>query len=175
MADGFGFDEFATTYPAPSMNAYAEGPQNFQPLPPNHQSPIYANHVSAPAGHFPPGASSAGVDHGKAESLDSPSHSGNFEDASRHAADEDKRRRNTAASARFRIKKKQREQAMEKSAKEMSDKMSSLENKNAQLETENKWLKNLLVDKNGGDRSVLSFMEEFKTKQGKSEKTKADR
>lgn len=64
------------------------------------------------------------------------------------AAEEDKRRRNTAASARFRIKKKQREQALEKSAKEMSDKMSALENRINQLETENKWLKNLIMEKN---------------------------
>ncbi|KAF2759444.1 hypothetical protein EJ05DRAFT_498658 [Pseudovirgaria hyperparasitica] len=71
------------------------------------------------------------------------------EDASRHAAEEDKRRRNTAASARFRVKKKQREQALEKSAKEMSDKVGALESKITKLETENRWLKELLTEKNG--------------------------
>lgn len=68
-------------------------------------------------------------------------------EASQLAAEEDKRRRNTAASARFRVKKKQREQALEKSAKEMQDKMLALENKINQLETENKWLKSLVVEK----------------------------
>lgn len=71
-----------------------------------------------------------------------------FEEASRLAAEEDKRRRNTAASARFRVKKKQREQALERTAKEMTDKCASLEQRISQLEMENKWLKNLIVEKN---------------------------
>jgi len=76
---------------------------------------------------------------------------GNFEDASRHAAEEDKRRRNTAASARFRVKKKQREQALEKTAKEMSDKASALEARIGQLQMENRWLRNLVTEKTGKD------------------------
>ena len=68
----------------------------------------------------------------------------------RFAAEEDKRRRNTAASARFRVKKKQREQALEKQTKEMSDKLAQLEGKVQQLEMENKWLKGLITDKNDG-------------------------
>ncbi|KAF1347813.1 hypothetical protein BDV97DRAFT_400020 [Delphinella strobiligena] len=71
-----------------------------------------------------------------------------YEDQSRFAAEEDKRRRNTAASARFRVKKKQREQALEKSAKEMSDKVQFLEARVGQLEMENKWLKGLITEKN---------------------------
>ena len=39
-----------------------------------------------------------------------------LEEQSRSMAEDDKRRRNTAASARFRVKKKQREQALEKRA-----------------------------------------------------------
>jgi Basic region leucine zipper len=68
---------------------------------------------------------------------------------SRLAAEEDKRRRNTAASARFRVKKKQREQALERTVKEVTDKNTSLEAKINQLELENKWLKNLITEKNG--------------------------
>lgn len=68
---------------------------------------------------------------------------------SRLAAEEDKRRRNTAASARFRVKKKQREQALERTVKEVSDKNTALEAKVNQLEMENKWLKNLITEKNG--------------------------
>lgn len=71
-----------------------------------------------------------------------------IQEAARLAAEEDKRRRNTAASARFRIKKKQRDQAIEKAAKEMESKVSDLERKISQLELENRWLRNLLVEKN---------------------------
>ncbi|KAL8733070.1 MAG: hypothetical protein Q9181_003708 [Wetmoreana brouardii] len=73
------------------------------------------------------------------------------EDSSRLAAEEDKRRRNTAASARFRVKKKQREQALEKTAKELNDKTAALEQRIAQLETQNEWLKNLITEKKGKD------------------------
>jgi Basic region leucine zipper len=71
------------------------------------------------------------------------------EQHSRLAAEEDKRRRNTAASARFRVKKKQREQALERTVKEVNDKNTALEAKVDQLEMENKWLKNLITEKNG--------------------------
>jgi len=77
----------------------------------------------------------------------SPSTDG-LDDLSRVAAEEDKRRRNTAASARFRVKKKQREQALERTAKEMTDRVAQLESKIAQLEMENGWLKNLIMEKN---------------------------
>lgn len=73
-----------------------------------------------------------------------------MDDASRLAADEDKRRRNTAASARFRVKKKQKEQQLEKTAKEMTERVQALEQRIQQLELENKWLKGLIVEKNGG-------------------------
>ncbi|KAL1914217.1 uncharacterized protein VTP21DRAFT_9670 [Calcarisporiella thermophila] len=67
--------------------------------------------------------------------------------ASRLAAEEDKRRRNTAASARFRIKKKQREQALERTAKEMTAKAEMLEGRVKELEMEIKWLRSLVVEK----------------------------
>jgi hypothetical protein len=75
-----------------------------------------------------------------------------MEEATRVAAEEDKRRRNTAASARFRVKKKQREQALEKTAKDMTDKVTLLEAENERLKTENKWLKNILIEK--GEKAV---------------------
>ncbi len=71
------------------------------------------------------------------------------EDAYGLTAEEDKRRRNTAASARFRVKKKQREQALESTAKEMTEKVGNLEARISQLEMENKLLRNLLTEKNG--------------------------
>ncbi|KAI9012514.1 hypothetical protein CLU79DRAFT_798315 [Phycomyces nitens] len=63
------------------------------------------------------------------------------------AADEDKRRRNTAASARFRIKKKQREQAMEQTVREMTTKSDALQERVNELELEVKWLRGLLTEK----------------------------
>jgi hypothetical protein len=61
-------------------------------------------------------------------------------------ADEDKRKRNQAASARFRQKKKQREQLMETS-REMQDRTKKLEAENDGLKKENIFLKKLLVEK----------------------------
>lgn len=77
-----------------------------------------------------------------------------LDEGARVIAEEDKRRRNTAASARFRVKKKQREQALEKTAKDMSDKVNILETRIQQLETENAWLKGLITEKNSGKSSV---------------------
>ena len=71
-----------------------------------------------------------------------------IQESARLAADEDKRRRNTAASARFRVKKKQRDQELERKTKEMADKVHDLEKKVGQLELENRWLRNLLMEKN---------------------------
>lgn len=84
-----------------------------------------------------------------------------LEDDSRAAAEEDKRRRNTAASARFRVKKKQREQALEKSAKEMSDKVAALEGRINQLETENKWLKNLVTEKTESTEDIAVLWKKY--------------
>lgn len=71
------------------------------------------------------------------------------EEAARVAAEEDKRRRNTAASARFRVKKKMREQTLESTVKETSEKNAALEARVTALELENQWLKNLITEKNG--------------------------
>jgi len=67
--------------------------------------------------------------------------------AAKLAAEEDKRRRNTAASARFRVKKKMREQALERTAREMTAKAEVFENKVKELEMEIKWLRSLVVEK----------------------------
>ncbi|KPV76371.1 uncharacterized protein RHOBADRAFT_6700, partial [Rhodotorula graminis WP1] len=58
---------------------------------------------------------------------------------------EDKRRRNTAASARFRVKKKQREQELEQTAKELRERVAGLEKEVDTLKTENGWLRSLVV------------------------------
>lgn len=71
------------------------------------------------------------------------------------ATSEDKRRRNTAASARFRIKKKQKEQEMESKAKKLQETVSNLEKKLKTLEMENKCLKNLILQQNERKNSDL--------------------
>jgi len=65
------------------------------------------------------------------------------------AAAEDKRKRNTAASARFRLKKKEREAALEGRAKELEGRVSELERECEGLRRENGWLKGLVVGVTG--------------------------
>lgn len=86
----------------------------------------------------------------------------NPESLVRQVAEDDKRKRNTAASARFRIKKKLREQEMERSSLMMQQRMNELETRLKQLELENKWLKTLV-----GERSEarnLSALEDMRVK-----------
>lgn len=64
-------------------------------------------------------------------------------------AAEDKRRRNTAASARFRLKKKEREAALERKAKELEIRVGELEKECEALRRENGWLKGLVVGVTG--------------------------
>jgi len=59
-----------------------------------------------------------------------------------------KRLRNTAASARFRAKKKRREQSLERSSREKKEKLQALEGRIRDLEAENQWLKDLIMEKN---------------------------
>jgi hypothetical protein len=159
----FNFPDFTSAYPSTPLNGFADGAQNFPPIQPSAP----ASYQPVPQQQQPSHFAQQPAPQPSTEKHDSESGPGagrgslNFEDASRHAAEEDKRRRNTAASARFRIKKKQREQALEKSAKEMSDKVSALEGKVNQLEMENKWLKNLLVEKNEGNDEIVTLWKEF--------------
>ena len=143
----------------PDFN-YASQPDAF-PSTTSHSLPVQASTVYAPSSSAasPPAGPVPGAKR-KSEAISSQSPtdgSSTFEDASRLAAEEDKRRRNTAASARFRVKKKQREQALEKSAKEMSDKVAALEGRINQLETENKWLKNLITEKNESKEDIAAL------------------
>ncbi|CAK7902877.1 transcriptional activator of sulfur metabolism Met28p [[Candida] anglica] len=71
------------------------------------------------------------------------------------SSNDDKRKKNTAASARFRIKKKQKEQEMEKKAKQLQENVSNLEKRLRTLEMENKCLKNLILQQNERKNSDL--------------------
>ncbi len=65
-----------------------------------------------------------------------------------HPPVEDKRKRNTLASARFRIKKKLKEQKMEQELNELTLKVNELKSTVLKLEMENKCLKSLVIEKN---------------------------
>ncbi|PHH79771.1 hypothetical protein CDD82_2179 [Ophiocordyceps australis] len=149
----FAFNEFNHAYAATPLNPFPDGTPNYQPLQPNQAAVQTPQQFQA--------NSTGQSDKRKSDAMSVTGQQVTLEETSRLAAEEDKRRRNTAASARFRIKKKQREQALEKSAKEMSDKISNLESKVSQLEQENQWLKNLLVEKNEGSEDISSLWKEF--------------
>jgi len=143
MTADFGFSDFNFNPPGQAFDNVPAPIQTSQPLYP-----------SSSAGS-PTAISPSIGEKRKASSTD------NLEDISRIAAEEDKRRRNTAASARFRVKKKQREQALERSAKEMSDKVQALENRINMLETENKWLKNLITEKNESKEDIAALWKKY--------------
>jgi hypothetical protein len=59
------------------------------------------------------------------------------------------RQRNTAASARFRAKKKRREQSLERGAREKREQLEQLEGRIRELEVENGWLRDLIMETTG--------------------------
>lgn len=177
-AGDFNFGDFGNSYASPTLGNFSENLGNLQPIQPNPQAvyPAVPNHQGNYGG--PSGPHVAGELKRKAsETTLNPNRPMSMEEATRLAAEEDKRRRNTAASARFRVKKKQREQALEKNNKEMNDKVTSLEGRIQQLETENKWLKNLIMEKNGDKEDITSMWKDFSAKkeleanQGDEQKT----
>lgn len=129
--------------------------------PPPYPTPLYNAHPASPnfnlttsyPGHQP--HQSSGSRSTSPTTQDLSAAANNETPAARLAAEEDKRRRNTAASARFRVKKKQREQALEQTAKDLENKTLALEQRIRQLETENEWLRVLVVEKNGGEKADL--------------------
>ncbi|KAI8625833.1 hypothetical protein F5Y19DRAFT_239215 [Xylariaceae sp. FL1651] len=145
--NGFDFHN----YPTPNVNSFSD---NLGTLAPIQPSPNYPPNGAqqGPYGPSHPNGDKRSTDTTPQRRQLS------FEEQSRFAAEEDKRRRNTAASARFRVKKKAREQALEKREKELSDKVGALESRISSLETENKWLRELVMEKNGGSDSIVSAL-----------------
>lgn len=80
------------------------------------------------------------------------------DEANKVAMEDDKRRRNTLASARFRMKKKLKEQEIERAAKEMKDKVNELEKEVESLKQENKWLRGLIVEQAANKSAPLQSM-----------------
>ena len=122
--------QISSTLPT-AFSGYPSHQQSFTPeVYPGAKRPVSSISTSNPFSSALPPAGSSPTD-------DNP--------LARHAAEEDKRRRNTAASARFRVKKKQREQALEKTAEELKSRAQELEAKVGQLQKENEWLRGLVV------------------------------
>ncbi|TID13771.1 hypothetical protein E2P81_ATG01709 [Venturia nashicola] len=156
LGDNFSFPELSEFNDLPTApNAFSTGSNAFP--------------ITSPTSTLSPSAPKTGEKR-KLNAISDPAVSGNMDEAARIAAEEDKRRRNTAASARFRIKKKQREQALEKSAKEMTDKAHRLETKVHQLELENKWLKSLITEKNDITKGGFEELYEKFTKGNQEER-----
>ncbi|KAJ1304727.1 hypothetical protein OPQ81_005865 [Rhizoctonia solani] len=73
------------------------------------------------------------------------------------SAAEDKRRRNTAASARFRLKKKEREAALDAKAHALEERVATLERECEGLRRENGWLRGLVDRENFDLRAVVMY------------------
>ncbi|KAF8624881.1 hypothetical protein AX15_005750 [Amanita polypyramis BW_CC] len=124
-------------WPPPHQDPYGN-------LPPPGSSPVPAsppNDTSLPAGlnYAYMGTNSLAVpSSGTSASADT------FSDTE-HAAVDDKRRRNTVASARFRIKKKLKTINLERSVSDLKGRAEELEREVADLRRENGWLKEIVM------------------------------
>lgn len=166
FAGDFQFTDFSNFSSAPIIDTSMPGLS--QPQQPHY--PLSTTYAPQPNAISPINYDDAASKKRKLEemSVGTPIH---LDEGARVAAEEDKRRRNTAASARFRVKKKQREQALEKTAKDMSDRVQQLEARIGQLETENTWLKSLITEKSAGKSSST----DIKAMLSKHEEQKAGR
>jgi hypothetical protein len=151
--------EYQPELNGPNAQPMHNAPFSAVPSVPNgsNQAPIQPAPISAPKKVAPaPPASvmSPSTPAGPKRKNTQKSTQESAEEASRNMAEEDKRRRNTAASARFRVKKKQREAALEQTVKETNEKNDVLASRVSQLELENHWLRGLIMEKNGTDEQT---------------------
>lgn len=148
FAGDFQFTDFSNFNTAPIIDTSMPLSQPQQP-----HYPLATAYAPQPNAISPINYDDAASKKRKSEDMTASTPIQHMDEQARVAAEEDKRRRNTAASARFRVKKKQREQALEKTAKDMSDRVQQLEARIGQLETENAWLKGLITEKSQGKSS----------------------
>lgn len=184
--DSIQYEDLLAGMPSPSMlidPAIHPAPSESVPIFPNYNAHIQP---APPANGFlvnpqPPSSATSPANSpqnqpSKKRKADAPSPAVSAEEQSRLAAEEDKRRRNTAASARFRVKKKQREAALERTVKDVNDKNAQLQAKLNQLEMENKWLKNLIVEKNGNQSrdEIAKAFQQFRRESEERETTDSE-
>lgn len=148
-------------YPQEQFPGDPSTSSNFPNVP--HQS-MYSNlslamSSTGPLSHFPPAMMTPHP--GFHNTADEPSVFASSNTASSDASDnadeaaaiaEDKRRRNTSASARFRIKKKQKTLNLERTVTDLTGRTEELEREASELRRENGWLKEivLLKSRKGG-------------------------
>jgi hypothetical protein len=99
--------------------------------------------VSPPNGYFPPPSDVPYAESAASSTYSVPEEEEGFP----QLAEDEKRKRNLAASARFRQKKKIREQQLEKITAELNDRADELESRIVELEQENDLLKAMLTEK----------------------------
>ncbi|EQL28671.1 hypothetical protein BDFG_08583 [Blastomyces dermatitidis ATCC 26199] len=179
MLNDFNLPNYTTGYPSPMLPlqtpAYPSQPQgsnhNGTPLPHGNLDRLITSQPApamSPSNPSPSSstATSTHMNQGTKRKQDAMTPgSQSIDEAARLAQEEDKRRRNTAASARFRIKKKEREKNMERTVKDVTAKNAALEARITQLEMENRWLKNLITEKNGGalgDGDIAGMFDKYR-------------
>ena len=134
----------------PSLAQLLSLPLSAPPQAQNPVSPSPASDAQTQLNKQSPAPKRARVTKSSTDTSDLPADTSNEYNPTPLNPTEDKRRRNTAASARFRLKKKEREAALEKKAKELEVKVSELEKECEGLRRENGWLKGLVVGVTGG-------------------------
>ncbi|KIK71421.1 hypothetical protein GYMLUDRAFT_33580 [Collybiopsis luxurians FD-317 M1] len=121
-------------YSSPGMGAQSGGYQNLPPI--NTSVPLGPASISSAAASSSstqlPTASSSAASPGSPDDTDL-------------GIPDDKRRRNTAASARFRIKKKLRNLNLERTVSDLTGRADELEREAADLRRENGWLKEIVM------------------------------
>ncbi|KAK2803983.1 hypothetical protein FQN50_006789 [Emmonsiellopsis sp. PD_5] len=163
MLNDFNLPNYTPDYSSPMLPMQTPAYPLPQPqAPAHHGAPLNAR-PSIP--QQMPAQSPASSTPGSSRKQEAAPATPNVDESARLAQEEDKRRRNTAASARFRIKKKERERNMERTVKDVTAKNAALEARINQLETENRWLKNLITEKNGApmaDGDIAGMFDKFR-------------
>ncbi|CAK9442230.1 uncharacterized protein LODBEIA_P59730 [Lodderomyces beijingensis] len=148
----------------PEQNAqYHQQQQPFSSLQPPHQSPVeqYPQHASfvkpqaQTSPHVQPGQPTSFLSIPSSYSTASTPLAGDYLAAATQASILDKKKRNTAASARFRIKKKLKEQELQSKSKELEEKVERLQQRLKKLEVENRCLKTIIFKQNEEKNSEL--------------------
>ncbi|PHH51979.1 Regulatory protein cys-3 [Ceratocystis fimbriata CBS 114723] len=116
---------------------------------PIHDYTTAHTHATPPLSSFSPGDSTT-TGLGVASTPSSSTNTGGPSSSSiggERLTAEEKRLRNNSASARFRVKKKMQEKQLVQHTMESAEKLTQLQGKAQELERENKWLKNLVLEK----------------------------
>ncbi|KKZ64269.1 hypothetical protein EMCG_09752 [[Emmonsia] crescens] len=185
MLNDFNLPSYPPGYSSPILPIQAPIYPLPQPQGPNHNgTPLAAGDLitpppisaMSPSNPSPSSSTTTSMIQGTKRRQDSMTPgSQSIDEAARLAQEEDKRRRNTAASARFRIKKKEREKNMERTVKDVTAKNATLEARVNQLEMENRWLKNLITEKNGGaiaDGDIAGMFDKYRASTEASQQRK---